>query len=188
MGYFYKKDSFNKEKKKEKAHQYKPKKRKKTTLYRQYDKYAESIDNPLGKKEYFDIVKAFNEELFRDMLRGQVVYLPNRLGGLVLTKFKSDRPIVDWRSSVKAGKTKYFLNLDTGGWAVKFHWRRATATFTSRMLWQVKLTLNRKRKDKRTGYYDANIKDYVNQNGLEHFYDIEQIKKSIKIKNKYGTI
>lgn len=183
MSYFYKKDSFNKKKdKKNKKKKYKPNKRKKTTLYKQYDKYKKSTETPLSKNEYFDIIKEFNEELFRDMLRGKVVHLPNRMGDLAFVRFKSSRPIVDWRSSVKAGKVKYFLNLETNGWAAKFYWRRATATFISRMLWEVRLTLNRKRKDKRTGYYDANVKDYIKSNGLDHFYTIDQIKKSTKIK------
>ena len=109
------------------------------SAYRFYRKKLKSTDHKIidrmtYKRVCSDYNKAFAENAYSDP-NGSLV--PFGLGSIKIRKFPInwEKPPIDMQASVKAGKTVYHLNRETGGYCFRWHWEKKNRAFIRNIIY-----------------------------------------------------
>jgi nucleoid DNA-binding protein len=144
----------------------------KLSMLESYKDYAKK--DVVSKAIYASVIQAISEQLMLELLEGNEVYLPSKLGSLQIVKYKPKRQIIDVHSSLQYNKKLCYTNNHSDGYSVRLHWDKFTshANFKNKSMWSFNLTKDNTSRNK------LSIARHVKVNGVHNFVE----------RHKYGKI
>lgn len=83
----------------------------------------ENPDISISFKEFSDIIKTSNKKIYDAIIEDEEGFkLPENLGYLCVTKYKTRKKAINWADTKKYGKKIYHLNLHSFGYSYHIKW------------------------------------------------------------------